>query len=376
MKSMILFAIAGILTAAVAARAQYTPGTGGTYVGPSTPIVPAPSSPTTPIYAPTYQPATAEPTAVRVAQPQAIVVPKLTDAQMADLTASIALYPDPLLAELFPATTFVQELAFVDRWQDQHPGATEAEINALPVDDSVKAVMHYPAVLDLLVGHLDWTQAVGLAFTYQRPDLMEAVQKWRATAVAYGNLYSSPQQDVLQAGPVILIQPPPQTQVIYVPVYDPAVVYVRPVLGRPLRNVITFGTAGFSVTFVHNDLDWRDHEVRVPRHDEHVVVDVGGPRPTGRGPVVEPKAVFVPKDPRPGIEYPRSVLTPQPDKKVVTLPPPVVGTGNPGRGLGGDAPGRGIGSGSPGRGGGGYPGRGPGGGGSGGGPGGRGGFGN
>jgi hypothetical protein len=283
MRNVILLSIAGILTAAAAVQGQYTLGTGGTYVGPSTPILPAPGQPG---YQPIYQPQPAPMVAgqpVRVVQGQTVVVAQLSDAQMADLTASIALYPDALLAEMFPATTFIEELTYADRWQDQHPGADENAINALPVDDSVKGIMHYPAVMDMLVGHLDWSQALGLAFTYQRQDLMESIQRWRATAVAAGNLYSTPQQEVLQAGTVIMIQPQPQVQVVYVPVYDPAVVYVRPALGRPRPvNVITFGGPGFSLTFMHNDVDWRAHEIRVPRRDDRVFISGGGDRPGGR----------------------------------------------------------------------------------------------
>jgi hypothetical protein len=405
MRKLITLSIAGILTAAVAVRAQYTPGTGGTYVGPSVPVLPAPAPAgyqivTQPQPAPVV---VGQPTVVRVVQGQTVVVAQLSDAQLSDLTASIALYPDALLAEMFPATTLIEELTYADRWQEQHPGADEAAINALPVDDSVKAIMHYPTVMDMLVGHLDWSQAVGMAFTYQRQDLMESIQRWRATAVANGYLYSTAQQEVLQAGAVIMIQPPPQTRVIYVPVYDPAVVYVRPLFGRPRPlNVITFGGPGFSLTFVHNDVDWRAHEVRVPRRDERFGPG-GGDRPGGRegprddfrtppppagrsgpGPVVEARTTFVPRDPKPGMSYPSKVVTPQPDKKVVLLPPPPpappVKAGDTGRARGSDNPGRGSGNNpgrgpndNPGRGPGDNPGRGPGGGGP---PGRPGGFGN
>jgi len=244
------------------------------------------------------------------------------------------------------------------------------------VDDSVKAIMHYPSVLDLLIGHLDWTQALGLAFTYQRQDLFESIQRWRSTAVANGYLYSSPQQEVLQQGAVILIQPPPQTQVVYVPVYDPAVVYVRVRPGLPPpRNVITFAGGGFALSFALNDVDWREHQVRIPRHDEPRDVrggpgdfprggagdsPRGGPPsgrgisspPSGRSPAPpETKTVFVPKEPKPGLAYPQKVVTPQPDKKVLTLPASGSGRGTGGPG-GSGAPGRGpSGNGAPGRGG-------------------------
>src|SRR5512142_732180 len=114
MRNVILLSFAGILTAAVAVRAQYTPGSGGTYVGPSVPVMPAPAPSGYQIIS-QPQPAAVvagQPAAVRVVQGQTVVVPLLSDAQMSDLTASIALYPDALLAEMFPATTFIEELTY------------------------------------------------------------------------------------------------------------------------------------------------------------------------------------------------------------------------------------------------------------------------
>ena len=409
---IVVLSTAALMTLALVANAQYTPGSGGSYIGPSTPYVPAPAppqGPTRPPYSwevpaqpqPIVVPSSsvlppAPPDAIRVVSAPPAYMPQLSQAQIADLTSSIALYPDPLLAELFPASTFIEELTYADRWQEQHPGADDRTIASLPLDDSVKAMMHYPSVLDLMIGHLDWTQSLGLAFAYQRQDLFESVQRWRSTAVANGYLFSTPQQEILQQGTVILIQPPARTQVVYVPVYDPAVVYVRARPGfAPPRNVITFGGNGFSLSFALNDVDWHDHEVRIPRHDD--------PRDTGRGGIGDPrggiggtprggigdtprgggtispplgrgvtpplggrglttpdtKTVFVPKDPKPGLVYPQKVITPTPDKKVITLPGTVPTT--PGRGPIG--PGGPAGIGGPGRGPGGIgaPGRGPGG---------------
>jgi hypothetical protein len=307
-----------------------------------------------------------QPTVLTVAQPApAIAIPRLNDAQMNDLTASIALYPDPLLAVMLPSATFPEDLCFADRWQEQHPGAPEALIATLPVDDSVKAMMHYPAALDVLVGHIDWTQSLALAFTYQRQDLFNSIQRWRATALAYGTLSTTPQQQVIQQGTLIVIQPPPTTQVVYVPVYDPAVVFVRPTVIRPAREYINFSTSGFSLSFAINDVDWRSHEIRVPRRDWDDRYDrgerggsrggpggpppggdrggAGGPPPggdrggrggagpgPGRGTLVDSKTVFVPKDLKPGRVYPEKVLTPQPDKKVISLPGSSRGPGDRG----------------------------------------------
>jgi hypothetical protein len=280
-----------------------------------------------------------QPDIVRIVAPPApAYVPRFSDQQLADLTAAIALYPDPILSEMFPSTTYVEQLAYADKWITQHPGADEGSIQNLPLDSSVKSMMHYPTVLTLLVDHLDWTQTLGAAFVYQPGDVMESVQRWRRTAVSYGTLVSTPQQDVLRQGEVIMIVPPARQQVVYVPVYDPQVVYVRPV--RPVRDVITFSSGGFSLSFVDNDLDWREHQVRVPvHHDDRDGRgggggDRGGPGGGDRGGRGGPaKAIFTHDDFKPVI--PTKVITPK-DNKVVNIPaptnPPGRGGGNPGRG--------------------------------------------
>jgi len=237
--------------------------------------------------------------------PGSVVAPQLTESQINDLTACIALYPDALLAEMLPASTSVEEVTYADRWVEQHPGAEESAMASLPVDASVKFLMHYPTVLKMLAEHVDWTQSLGMAFAYQRPQVMGSVQQWRATAVASGHLFSTPQQDVLKQGAVILIQPPAQAKVLYVPTYDPAVVYLKPTGGRPVANAITFGTDGIALTLVQNDLDWRVQEVHVPHTDpQH-----------GSG----ARVVFEPSGLRPGAPYPARVLTPQQDRKVLML---------------------------------------------------------
>ena len=161
------------------------------------------------------------------------------------------------------------------------------------------------------------------------------------------HVVSSPQQDVLRQGEVIMIVPPARQQVVYVPVYDPQVVYVRPV--RPVGNYITFAAGGFSLSFVDNDLDWHNHQVHVPvHHDDHdgrgdrgggggSGGDRGGPGGGDRGGRGGPpqKAIFTHDDFKPVI--PTKVITPK-DNKVVTIPAPTTapgrGGGSPGRGGG------------------------------------------
>jgi hypothetical protein len=329
MKVNVLPALA-VASVALIARAQYTPGTGVPTPPPPVVAPTAPAQPGVPTYSwqtpatpaqpaqPAQQAGGLQPMqsdVVRIVAPTPPAnMPQFSAQQMADLTASIALYPDPILSEMFPASTYVEQLAYADRWLTQHPGADEASIASLPLDATVKAMMHYPTVLTMMADHLDWTQTMGAAFVYQPSDLMESVQQWRHTAVAYGTLASTPQQDVLQQGNTIMIVPPANQQVVYVPVYDPAVVYVRPV--RPIHNAITFTGVGFSLAFVSNDVDWHDHLIHVPVHhdDPHAVIVEH-----------EPKVVFKHDDFKPVV--PAKIVTPQPDHKIVTIPP--------GRGRGG-----------------------------------------
>jgi len=371
-----LLTISTILTLAAGtavALGQFTPGVGGPVVpgptGPVAPVGPSAPYPYQPSAVPVYQPSTpgaspvyqpsGEP-GIRIGEPSPVpppvYVPRLSEQQLADLTASIALYPDPLIAEMFPAAVSIEELAYADRWIEQHPGADEVSIASLPVADAVRDMIHYPTVLNLMTDHLDWTQSLALAFTYQRQELFDAIQRWRALAVANGYLYSSAQLDVLSQGQVILIQPPRATAVVYVPVYDPQVIFVRTRPINPPRNLITFGNAGFSLSFAFNDLDWHDHEIRVPRHEDrwdahpdHITAPppprTGDGRGDGRGgPDVrgDARVVFVPNsgkpNEKPAVVYPTKVVTPV-DKKVITLPP---SSGAPGRGPSGNgAPGRG-----------------------------------
>jgi hypothetical protein len=327
-----------LMLATGAAMAQYTPGSGGyspppqPYPGPQ-PMQPQPMQPQ---YSQPVQPY-AQP-AQPYGQPQVVQAPPagqpmvqlLSDGQLGDLTASVALYPDPLLAQMLPAATYVEELAFADMWLAQHPGANDDMIAQLPVAPSVQTMMHYPSVLSLMADHLDWSQALGLAFTYQQADVMQAVQRWRLQAVTVGTLVTTPQQQVIAQGNTILIMPPPQTQVIYVPVYDPAVVYVRPL--RPRRDVITFSAGGLSLQWALNDLDWHDHVVRVPVRRDVVVV------PDGRrdAVVVTPgrdlrpgdKAVFTHDADRPVVIYPSKIE--MPDHKVVVVAPDAPGRGDRG----------------------------------------------
>ncbi|HTR79420.1 MAG TPA: DUF3300 domain-containing protein [Gemmatimonadaceae bacterium] len=141
--------------------------------------------------------------------------------QLDSLVAPIALYADPLLAQVMLAATYPQQVDEAAKWVRVNGTAA---VDSQPWDVSVRAVAHYPSVLNLLDSNLDWTAWLGAAYANQSTDLMNAVQRMRALAQANGNLASTPQQQVITDGGNISVEPA-QPQVIYVPVYDPAVVY-------------------------------------------------------------------------------------------------------------------------------------------------------
>jgi hypothetical protein len=175
-----------------------------------------------------------------------------TAEQLDQLAAPIALYPDPLLAQIMMAATYPLEIVQAARFVKANQGLSGAKLDEAlkneTWDDSVKSLVTFPQVLDMLDGKLDWTQKLGDAFLAQQKELMDAVQRLRAKAQAAGNLKSTPeqtvavepaaaapppaqpaapgQQVVVQQAPaqIITIQPT-NPQVVYVPTYNPTVVY-------------------------------------------------------------------------------------------------------------------------------------------------------
>ncbi|MGH9729199.1 MAG: DUF3300 domain-containing protein [Candidatus Acidiferrales bacterium] len=178
--------------------------------------------------------------------------------QLDNLLAPIALYPDPLLAQVLPAATFVDEIDDADRWVRANG---QQDIDDQPWDVSVKAVAHYPEVLDMMDEKLDWTTAVGQAYVNQSTDVMESIQRLRSLAYSQGNLVSNSQWQIVDQDNVIQIWPA-SPQYIYVPVYDPDVIYHRRVFfGGIFGAGISFGV-GFTIgAWLDRDTDWTNHRV-------------------------------------------------------------------------------------------------------------------
>ncbi|KAB0670400.1 DUF3300 domain-containing protein [Oryzomonas sagensis] len=176
-----------------------------------------------------------------------------TAAELDDLLAPIALYPDPLLAQILPAATFSDQIDAAARYVGQY-GQT-ARIDDQPWDVSVKAVAHYPSLLAMMDQKFDWTISLGQAYINQQQDVMDSIQRLRAEAEARGNLGSTPEQQVVDSGGVISIDPA-APDVIYVPQYDPQMVYMEPGYG-----FFTFGTGFIIGAWLNRDCDWHGRRI-------------------------------------------------------------------------------------------------------------------
>ena len=173
-------------------------------------------------------PAAPTPAAPAPDQSQQLLKPEELD----QLLAPIALYPDTLLAEILMASTYPLEVVQADRWATENKNLKgdqlKAAVEKQSWDDSVKSLVATPSVLSMMSQKLDWTQKLGDAVLAQQPDVMDAVQRLRAKAQANNKLTSTKEQKVTvtqQQGRDVIVIEPAVPDTIYVPYYDPGVVY-------------------------------------------------------------------------------------------------------------------------------------------------------
>src|SRR5208337_4821033 len=159
-----------------------------------------------------------------------------TPEQLQQLVAPVALYPDSLVAQILGASTFPEQVVEADRWVQAHPdlkGDDLAQaVDQQPWDPSVKALTAFPSVLGNMDKNLSWTSSLGDAYYNQQEDVMDAVQVMRQRAREAGNLKTTPQQMVTSQGSTIIIEPA-SPEIVYVPAYDPWVVYGGPIVAWP-----------------------------------------------------------------------------------------------------------------------------------------------
>jgi hypothetical protein len=239
--------------------------------------------------------------------PQAAAQPapqSLGQAQLNELLAPIALYPDPLVAQILTASTYPLEVVEAARWSKDHPNVQgDALQNAMqqqPWDASVKGLTAVPQVLLMMNDKLDWMQQIGEAFLAQPDDVSNAIQQLRARAAANGNLKSSKELKVsrvtiaeaplplppppLGMDPAMLPPPPPPDYIeiepadpdmFYTPIYDPMAVYgvwpwpaYVPFYWYPPGYVVGaaifgFGTGYFVGPALWGHYDWAAHRVNI-----------------------------------------------------------------------------------------------------------------
>jgi hypothetical protein len=171
-------------------------------------------------------------------------------AQLDTLVSRIALYPDPLLAHIFAAAAFPDQIA------------AAAQGSGGPFDPSVEALMQYPSVLQMMASDPAWTVALGQAAMQDEGAVMDTIQTLRREAQQYGYLQSGPQMQVVDDGGYIDILP--VGGYMYVPAYDPYIVFARPRPGFFVGGAIRFG-GGFRWTGGNDRFDWHRHEMFVNR---------------------------------------------------------------------------------------------------------------
>src|SRR5580658_9962393 len=183
---------------------------------------------------------------------------RYTPEQLDQLLGPIALYPDPLIALILPASTVPSDITAAAQFVAS--GADPSAIDSQSWDPSVKGLAHYPDVLKWMNDNLDWTQALGAAFAMQPADVMKSIQQMRAKAVAAGTLVDTPQQQVDDEGDDIRIVPT-QQDMIYVPQYDADDVYDVP--SGDDGPFISFGI-GYPVgPWLGFECDWDDFGIWV-----------------------------------------------------------------------------------------------------------------
>lgn len=236
----------------------------------------------------TYSNQTYSTQAYSPSQQQAAPVQPLNSDQVEQLVAPIALYPDPLVAQILAASTYPQQVQAADQWRQERAGTSPeqiaAEADAQPWDPSVKALTAFPRVLAQMDRNLQWTSDLGNAYYNQPQDVLEAVQVMRRRAEAAGNLQSTP-QEVVRDNPGYIEVVPGNPQVVYVPAYNPWTIYGDPItpypefsaldvvgdiLGGPLRFGVGIAMAAFSSTpwgWLAWGLDWLGHELLFDHSD-------------------------------------------------------------------------------------------------------------
>ena len=208
--------------------------------------------------------------------------PMLPPEQLDQLVARIALYPDPLLAQIMAAATYSNDIPAAAQWADEHHYLTGKALadaiaaDQLPWDPSVQALLPFPSVLDMMNADMNWTSQLGDAFLAQQQDVMDAVQRQRAVAQRYGYLRTNG-QIVVSGGPYITILPV-DPGFIVCPYYDPAIVFFAPRAGFVVGGAIRFGF-GVSIGGFFAPWGWSRNSLRPQAGTVFTSVEHAGTEP-------------------------------------------------------------------------------------------------
>ncbi|RXN84720.1 DUF3300 domain-containing protein [Achromobacter aloeverae] len=269
-------------TATAAAAAETDPAGSSTVAAPSGPVTaqgaapgPAQAQTQTQAREPTQAPAQQEPPPFKPEEIEALVAP-------------IALYPDALLSQVLMASTYPLEIVHAARWAKANPKLKgDAAVKAVekePWDISVKSLVAFPQILEPMNDKLDWTQKLGDAVLAQRQDVFAAIQRLRKRAQEAGNLSSNKQQNVIvepaakdNTTVVRIVSPDPE--VVYVPSYNPTVVYgawgapaypptywpPSPAYypGTALMSGLAWGAGLAAAGALFSDCDWDDDDIDI-----------------------------------------------------------------------------------------------------------------
>lgn len=213
---------------------------------------------------------------------QTTQAPVFSSQELDAMLAPVALYPDSLLSQVLMAATYPLEIVQAARWSkssgNQGGDAALAQVSDQNWDPSVQSLAAFPQVLAMMSEQLDWTQRLGDAFLAQEGDVMGAIQRLRMQAQRAGNLSSNAQQNVVTQGQSIVIEPA-QPTVIYVPAYNPSVVYgawpypayppmyypgvARWYPGQAFVNGLAWGVGVAATAAIFGGFNWNNRSVNI-----------------------------------------------------------------------------------------------------------------
>ena len=209
--------------------------------------------------------------------------------QIDNLVGPIALYPDALLAQVLVASTFPDQVEDAARFVRANG---TRDIDDQSWDISVKAVAHYASALNSMADKPDWTATLGRAYANQSSDVMASVQRLRNQAASQGNLMSTREQQVVRDNDNYVIVPT-QPRVIYVPVYDPYVIYSRPIFNVGFSGRYWSYGVGFPIgSWLTYDCDWGLRTVYYNGWNDNYIAYGGGWRGRSR-PFIQFTNVYV-----------------------------------------------------------------------------------